>query len=228
MIQDKHKILIVEDDHVLIAKISNFLRNEQFLCTEAQSASKAKRVIVKSRPDLVVLDLNLPDGDGLELLQELRLKDDLPVVVVSGRNADTDKVKGLLVGADDYLTKPFNPNELVLRIRTILKRSHSTQRSSRFDFGEIMVDTEKRTVTQGTKLVKLTSKEFDLLVFLTQNPNKVYSREELLGNVWHSSSKSSKATVTEHVRRLRLKIEQDPASPRHLCAVRSSGYQFVP
>lgn len=227
MIVNKHKILIVEDDPILITKIANFLRKEQFLCTEANSASKAKRVIVKSPPDLVILDLNLPDGDGLQLLQQLRLKNDLPVIVVSGRNAENDRVKGLLTGADDYLTKPFNPNELVLRIRTVLKRSYRSPRGSKVSFGAITVDVESRTVTQGDTLINLTSKEFDLLVFLSKNPNRIYSRDEILANVWSANTKSSKSTVTEHIRRLRLKIEEDPASPRHLCAVRSSGYQFI-
>lgn len=228
MTQGKYKILVVEDDLVLSGKISNFLRKENFLCTEAGSAKKAKRIIVKARPDIVILDLNLPDEDGLSLLSQLRSKDDLPVIVVSGRNNDMDKLKGLSVGADDYITKPFNPAELLLRIKTILKRTYKTSGLSKLSFGSIILDLDTRVVRKDGNVIPLTAKEFDLLVFLSKNPRQVYSREEILENVWNNKTRSSSATVTEHIRRLRLKLEADPASPRHLCAVRSSGYQFIP
>lgn len=228
MSETKYKVLVVEDDKVLANKLSSFLRKENFLCTEALSAAKAKRVIVKARPDIVVLDLNLPDEDGMQLLSQLRSKDDLPVIVVSGRGTDGDKLKGLSVGADDYLTKPFNPSELVLRIKTILKRTYKNPSISKLSFGSILLDLDTRMVRKENRAVPLTAKEFDLLVFLSKNPRHVYSREEILENVWSSKSTSSAATVTEHVRRLRQKLEDDPASPRHLCAVRSSGYQFIP
>lgn len=222
------KILVVEDDDDVRAAICEALRWAGFLCSEAADSARARKVIVKARPDLVVLDLGLPDGDGLELLRDVRLRDDLPIIVVSGRDEEADRLLGLEVGADDYLTKPFSPRELASRARTVLRRSSGVLSGPRVGFGTITIDVDAREVHRGAQQLALTTKEFELLVFLSRHPRSVFTREDLLREVWKSDGDRSPATVTEHVRRLRLKIEQDPASPQHLCAVRGVGYRLVP
>lgn len=226
--QPKQRVLVVEDDQDTRDAVCAALRWAGFLCSEAGDVTRARKVIAKGRPDLVVLDLSLPDGDGLELLRELRLSDDLPILVLSGRGEEADRVVGLELGADDYLTKPFSARELSSRVRTVLRRSSATRNTSRIVFGNISIDVDAREVRRAGDMLALTAKEFDLIVFLARSPRTVYSREDLLREVWHSSDRSGEATVTEHVRRLRLKLEDDPASPRHLCAVRGVGYRLVP
>ena len=228
---DKQKILVVEDDPATREAIISALRWAGFLCTEAGDATRARHVIGNYRPDLVVLDLGLPNGDGLELLTDLRRGDDLPVVVCSGRDSELDRVGGLDVGADDYVTKPFSPRELALRVRSVLRRVGTASASGLnvLSFGDVTIDVDAHEVTLAGKPVSLTAREFDLLVFLARNQRVAFSRAQLLKNVWRNAEKSrSEATVTEHVRRLRRKIGDDNENPRHLCAVRGVGYRLVP
>ena len=228
---DKQKVLVVEDDQNTREAIVTALRWAGFVCTEAADAARARHIIGNHRPDLVVLDLGLPDGDGLELLVELRRNDDLPVVVCSGRDSELDRVGGLDVGADDYVTKPFSPRELALRVRSVLRRvgSAASVGLNVLNFGDITVDVDTHEVTKAGAPVALTAREFDLLVFFARNQRIAFSRAQLLKNVWRNSEKSrTEATVTEHVRRLRRKIGDDNENPRHLCAVRGVGYRLVP
>ena len=224
--EKQYRVLVVDDDADTRAAVLAALRWAGFLCSEAQDVARARKVVTKSRPDAVILDLGLPDGDGMEFLAELRASDDLPVLVVSGRDSEADRVLGLEIGADDYVTKPFSPRELASRVRTVLRRTGTS--SGRVGFGTITIDAEAREVTKGGRSISLTAKEFDLLSFLARHPRSVFSREDLLREVWHTNDPKSEATVTEHVRRLRLKIEEDPSSPRHLSAVRGIGYRLVP
>jgi len=228
---EKQKVLVVEDDPETREAIVTALRWAGFLCTEAGDAARARHIIGNYRPDLVVLDLGLPDSDGLELLADLRRNDDLPVEVCSGRDSELDRVGGLDVGADDYVTKPFSPRELALRVRSVLRRvgSVSTAGLNVLTFGDISIDVDAHEVTKAGKPLPLTAREFDLLVFLARNQRIAFTRSQLLKNVWRSAEKSrSEATVTEHVRRLRRKIGDDNENPRHLCAVRGVGYRLVP
>jgi DNA-binding response OmpR family regulator len=228
---DKQKILVVEDDPDTREAIVTALRWAGFLCTEASDAVRARHVIKNYRPDLVVLDLGLPDSDGLDMLVELRKSDDLPVVVCSGRDSELDRVSGLDVGADDYVTKPFSPRELALRVRSILRRANSLGSGlpNLLTFGSVVIDVDAHEVTVDGETVSLTAREFDLIVFLARNQRIAFSRQQLLKNVWRSSDKDrSEATVTEHVRRLRKKINDDHENPRHLCAVRGVGYRLLP
>ncbi len=228
-IPNEVKVLVVEDDIDVRTATVEALRAAGFLCSEAGDAARARKVIAKARPDLVILDLGLPDSDGLELLRELRTRDDLPVIVVSGRGEENDRVLGLEVGADDYLTKPFSPRELATRSRNVLRRTLSSVTGPRMTFGPITVDVDTRDVRRDGENLALTAKEFDLLAFLARHPRTVFTRVDLLREVWHSDTEHrSEATVTEHVRRLRLKLESDPANPRYLCAVRGVGYRLVP
>lgn len=228
---DKQKVLVVEDDPNTREAIVTALRWAGFLCTEAGDAARARHIIGNYRPDLVVLDLGLPDSDGLELLADLRRNDDLPVVVCSGRDSELDRVGGLDVGADDYVTKPFSPRELALRVRSVLRRvgSSSSVGLNVLNFGDVTIDVDAHEVTKGGKPLSLTAREFDLLVFLARNQRIAFTRAQLLKNVWRDSAKSrTEATVTEHVRRLRRKLGDDKDNPRHLCAVRGVGYRLVP
>jgi two-component system response regulator ResD len=224
------KVLVVDDDAQTRNAMTAGLRREGFLVCEASDVERARRVINKNRPDIVVLDLGLPDGDGLELLRTLRATDNLPVVVCSGRAGESDRLSGLEQGADDYVTKPFSVRELAMRVRVVLRRIKNTPTTpTNLNLGSVVIDVEGREVRKSGTLVQLTAREFELLVFLAKNPRTVYTRAELLTNVWHTATGDrSEATVTEHVRRLRLKLEEDPASPRHLCAVRGVGYRVVP
>jgi two-component system phosphate regulon response regulator PhoB len=227
--QPTFKILVVEDDPQVRASILLALRADGLLCSEAGDAARARRVISKARPDLVVLDLGLPDGDGLDLLRELRTTDDLPVVVCSGRGTENDRVVGLDVGADDYLPKPFSSRELRSRVRSVLRRARSAPPVTVVAFGEAELNLDTREVTLNGEPVSLTAREFELASFLALHPRTVFSRAELLKEVWRASpADKSEATVTEHMRRLRLKLEVDAASPRHLRAVRGVGYRLVP
>lgn len=220
------KILVVEDDPYTREVILVALRASGFLCTAAESSAKASNIVSKLRPDLVVLDLGLPDGDGISFLKSLRVSDDLPVVVCTGRSAEHEVIKGLDIGADDYITKPFSPNELVLRIRNILKRVVSNAPEALLTLGDLSIDPRARTVTKGKTNIKLTVCEFDLLLFLASNPGIVYPREQLLLHVWRANSQKGKvATVTEHVRRLRKKLGDDPAEPTYIKVVRGIGYR---
>lgn len=223
------KVLVVEDDPHARAAILAALRSDGFLCSEAEDAGRARRVIAKARPDLVVLDLGLPDGDGLDLLKEVRQNDDLPMIVCSGRGTENDRILGLDVGADDYLAKPFNARELVSRARSVLRRAQTVPSQPVLRFGNVEINTSTREVTAGGQPVSLTAREFELMAYLAAHPREVFSRADLLRAVWRSAPTSkSEATVTEHVRRLRIKLEADPGAPKHLRAVRGVGYRLVP
>lgn len=223
------KVLVVDDDANTRNTVSAGLRREGFLVCEAGDVARARKVITKSRPDIVILDLGLPDGDGLDLLRVLRATDSLPVVVCSGRAGEEDRLSGLEVGADDYVTKPFSVRELAMRVRVVLRRGRNLAPSpASLQLGTVVIDVDSREVRREGQIVQLTTREFELLAYLARHPRTVFTRAELLANVWHSSGDRSEATVTEHVRRLRMKLEDDPASPRHLCAVRGVGYRAMP
>lgn len=223
------RVLVVDDDPMVSGAVCAALRAAGFVCAEVASADRARRAILRSRPDLVVLDLGLPDLDGLDLLRDLRATDDLPIIVLSGRDSETDRVMGLDIGADDYITKPFSPRELTSRAKSVLRRAKSAPTTGVVSFGDITVDIDAREVIKAGAMVSLTLKEFDLLVFLARHPRTVFTREALLKSVWqHVSSERSEATVTEHMRRLRLKLEADPGNPQHLVAVRGVGYRLLP
>lgn len=223
------RILVVEDDPLVSASIAGELRKNGYQCAEVATGARARNAVAHSRPDLMLLDLGLPDGDGVELLKELRASDPLPVIVISGRDTETDRIRGLDLGADDYITKPFSPREVSSRVTSVLRRSEVSPSRSILRFGDVKIDVNAHEVRKNEKTVSLTAKEFDLLVCLARQPRTVFSRSDLLREVWaNRSGQCSEATVTEHVRRLRLKLEENPSSPRHLCAVRGVGYRLVP
>jgi DNA-binding response OmpR family regulator len=222
-------ILVVDDDPDVRLLLSMYLALDGFHAEEARDAAVAVDAIRRHRPDLVLLDVMMPGRDGLDLLSELRRAGDLPVIMVSARGEETDRVMGLRLGADDYIVKPFSPAELVARISAVLRRRASSTPPSKLEFDGLTLDTVGRNLTVDGRAVSTTTKEFDLLAFLASSPSHVFTRGELLDKVWSSSAEwQDPGTVTEHVRRIRHLIEVDPAKPRRIRTVRGVGYSFEP
>lgn len=222
-------ILVVDDDEAVRSLLVRFLTLDGYEVDQAADASTAVDAITRRRPDLVLLDVVLPGQDGLDLLSELRRHSEIPVILLTGRGDEADRVVGLKLGADDYIVKPFSPAELGARITSVLRRSGATRRPERLQFGDLCLDLGTRELTVRGRVVPATVKEFDLLAFLAASPRQVFSREQLLERVWGSSSEwQNPATVTEHVRRIRRHIESDPHRPRWICTVRGVGYRFEP
>ena len=191
---------------------------------------RAWRRAISTQPDLVVLDLMLPVLDGFEVCRRLRQVVPIPVIMLTARGEEDDRIAGLELGADDYLTKPFSPRELTARVKAVLRRAGGGVGSSSgtaFEAGPIALDVVAHEVRRSGELLALTAKEFDLLAHFMAHPRRAFRREELLEQVW-GWTYGDTATVTVHVRRLREKVEQDPSEPRHLCTVRGVGYRFEP
>lgn len=210
--------------------VSAFLDREGFQVIEARTGSDALEILKAGELSLVILDVMLPEVDGLSILSELRRHSDIPVILLTARAEESDRVVGLELGADDYVVKPFSPRELVARVRTVLKRLQRVETGyERHDFGDLIVDGRTREVFVGGGPVELTPREFELLEFLCSSPRQVFTRVQLLEQVWGSSVDwQDPATVTVHVRRVRQKIEKDLESPRWITTVWGVGYRFEP
>jgi len=226
------RIVVVDDDPTVADVVGRYLRRDGHAVEWVQDGFEALRRVAEEPPDLVVLDLMLPGMDGLEVCRRLRTRWPVPVVMLTALGDETDRLAGLETGADDYVTKPFSPRELALRVRSVLRRSRDAGLPERAGAGSIgdgnlAVDLSAHQVVADGKLVQLTSREYDLLVFLMRNPRKAFTREQLLSEVW-SWTFGDTATVTVHVRRLREKLEPDPALPRRIVTVRGVGYRYEP
>jgi DNA-binding response OmpR family regulator len=222
-------VLVVDDEPIVRDVVVRYLRRDGFTTLEAGDGVAARRLIESSNPELVVLDVMLPGMDGLELCRWIRGRSDLPVILLTARGEEADRIVGLELGADDYVTKPFSPRELATRVRAVLRRTRGAARSDdRLAFGRIVLDGAGRTARRGDETVSLTAKEFDLLWFLASHPRRVFSRDQLMDRVWDYAAAVDTGTVTVHVRRLREKIEDDPAHPRHLKTVWGAGYRLDP
>ena len=196
---------------------------------QAGDGETARSIFERDAPALVVLDVMLPGIDGLELMRWIRDRSNVPVILLTARGEESDRIVGLELGADDYVTKPFSPRELAARVRTVLRRAPEPHIGpERIEFGDIEVETASREVTKNGAPLRLTLKEFDLLSFLASNPNRVFSREQLMDRVWGYEAALDTGTLTVHVRRLREKIEDDPSRPRHFETVWGLGYRFRP
>lgn len=223
------RVLVVDDDADARWLAVEALNEHGFEVSEAGDGIAAGNAIRTRAPDLVVLDLGLPGVGGLDILKELRSRGNLPVILLTGRSAQSDRVVGLELGADDYMVKPFDPRELVARVNAVLRRGRIEPQLSTLDFGHISIDLHTRDVVRDGELVDLTAKEFELLVFLASSARHVFSREQILDNVWDSSALWQDAsTVNEHIHRLRRKIERDPTNPKWIGTVRGAGYRFTP
>lgn len=221
------RILLVDDEPRIREVVANYLRRDGYSVQTAVDGVTARLQVAEFKPDLVVLDLMLPALSGFEVLAEIRRTGDLPVILLTARAEEADRVAGLELGADDYVVKPFSPRELVARVRSVLRRATPKLVSGPVEFDGVEVDVGRRVVTVNGVVVELTAKEFDVLAFLVGNARQVFSRSVLLERVWGSSAEwQDPATVTVHVRRIRMKIEEDPQNPRWLQTVWGVGYRF--
>lgn len=222
-------MLVIDDEPRVREVVATYLEREGFKVSEAADADTARRLLAASEPDLVILDVMFPGASGLDLLHELRRAAETPVILLTARADEADRVLGLELGADDYVVKPFSPRELVARVRSVLRRSNPTPAATILAFDGLEIDTAAREVRVGETAADLTAKEFDLLAFMASNPRQVFSRGQLLEHVWDSSPEwQDPATVTVHVRRVRHKIEPDPTEPRWLQTAWGVGYRFQP
>ena len=214
-------ILVVEDDPTISEVVARYLQREGYEAEIALDGEEALSRAAEINPDLVVLDLMLPKIDGYEVCRLLRAKGAVPIIMLTAKGEETDKLVGLNLGADDYMTKPFSPRELVARVKAVLRRSAMPPVDSGdiLRYPDLSIDPRTRGVIANDRDVELTAKEFDLLLFLARYPGRVFNREQLLNDVWDYAFVGDSSTVTVHMRRLREKIERDPARPRHLLTV---------
>jgi DNA-binding response OmpR family regulator len=225
------RVLVVDDDPTVAEVVARYLARDGHDVMCVADGRTALRRALDEPPDLVVLDLMLPGMDGLEVCRRLRETSTVPIVMLTALGAETDRLVGLETGADDYVTKPFSPRELALRVRSVLRRARGalvpTGPSGPLRDGGLVVDVSAHEAELGGKQLALTSREFDLLAFLLRHPRQAFTREELLERVWDWTFGDS-STVTVHVRRLREKIEDDPTTPRRIVTVWGVGYRYEP
>jgi len=221
-------VLVVDDEPSVRDVVVRYLRQAGYRTLEAGDGDDARALLEQEMPSLIILDLMLPGMDGLSLCRWVRERSELPVIMITALGEETDRLAGLELGADDYLTKPFSPRELVARVKAVLRRSSPPASAQPIEFGKLVIDPARREVRRAGTPLRLTTLEFDLLWFLATNPNRVFERGELMNNVWGYTSELDTGTVTVHMRRLRAKIEEDPSRPRHLETVWGSGYRLTP
>jgi DNA-binding response OmpR family regulator len=222
-------VLVVDDEPIVREVAVRYLEQEGYRTLEAGDGDSARALLEAGAPSVVVLDLMLPGMDGLALCRWIRARSNLPVIMVTALGEEADRLTGLEVGADDYLVKPFSPRELVARVKAVLRRSTPDQAKAEvIEAGDLVIDAGSREARKSGTPLNLTALEFDLLWFLAGHPNRVFGRAELMERVWGYTSALDTGTVTVHVRRLRAKIEDDPARPRHLETVWGAGYRFTP
>jgi len=225
------KILIVDDDDTIRKIVAASLKSEGYLVFSAASGQEGMELLKKVQPDLVILDLMLPDADGYDICFAIRKESDIPIVILSAKSEELDKVVGFRMGVDDYVTKPFSSTELALRVKAILRRFYNGNGEknvpSRVSYGDLEIDLKKREVLIEGEPVKLTTKEFDLLWFLATHPNQVFTREELSNQVWEDYYTGNPGTINVLVCRLRDKIEKNPSNPKYIYTVWGVGYKFV-
>ena len=222
------KILVVDDEELLVKGIRFNLQNEGYDVITGATGLEAVMLTQSERPDLVVLDVMMPEMDGLTACGKIREFSNVPIILLTAKVQDMDKLMGFDHGADDYLTKPFNILELKARIRALLRRSKGTSSTTKafLTIGNIKLDLNARNAYRSDELVDLTAKEFDVIEFLMRNPNHVYSREALLDTIWAYEYRSDIRTVDVHIRRLREKLEENPAEPQYIMTKWGVGYYF--
>jgi two-component system response regulator ResD len=227
----RDRVLIVDDEEIVRDVLVRYLEREGFAVDTAADGAAAVELAATDAPDLVVLDLMLPKVDGLEVFRRIRERSDVPVVMLTAKGDEVDRLVGLELGADDYVSKPFSPREVVARIRAVLRRvdrASNGLEDRRIVAGRLEIDRDRREVRRDGEALPLTRKEFDLLELLAAHPGRTFSRADLLERVWDFAWVGDSSTVTVHVRRLRSKIEEDPSAPRHVVTVWGVGYRFEP
>ncbi len=231
--EPQRRVLIVDDEASLREVLGQYLRLEGFLTLEAADGVEAIQVAQRTPPDLIVLDLMLPGIDGVEVCRRLRELTAAPILMLTARREEVDKLEGFQAGADDYVTKPFSPREVMMRVRAIMRRLEMTTVPAMaldgvLRIGALVISPQTRAVERDGQPLEITTKEFDLLYFLARRPRQVFTRQQLLDHVWDFTYYGDPSTVTVHIRRLREKVESDAANPRHIKTVWGVGYKFEP
>jgi DNA-binding response OmpR family regulator len=224
-------IYVIEDEPSIAEVVNLYLRRAGYQVMILSDGQSAMDALAHQLPDLVVLDLMLPNVDGLTITRWLRDRSDIPIIMLTARRDEADRIAGLEMGADDYVIKPFSPQELVSRIRAVLRRTHAGSEAASdrpLVYETLCIDPQTRLVTAGDQEISLTAKEFDMLWLLARHPRQVFTRDQLLERVWGLSDFIDPGTVTVHVRRLREKVEADPSNPEHILTVWGVGYKFEP
>ena len=223
-------ILVVDDEPMVREVVTAYLDRDGFTTIEASDGSQALKMVEERTPDLIILDVMLPSVDGYSVLAELRKHTQVPVILLTARSQEVDRVLGLELGADDYVVKPFSPRELVARVRSVLRRTSPQQRPAPvLEYGGLTIDGPSREVVMDGDVIEMPPLEFDVLLHLASSPRHVFTRAELLEQVWGSSAEwQDPSTVTVHVRRIRQKIEADPDEPKRIITVWGKGYRFEP
>ena len=225
-------ILVVEDEASIAEVVSLYLKRAGFNVQIASDGRQAMGILERQIPDFVILDLMLPEVDGLSLTRWLRDRSDVPIIMLTARREEIDRISGLELGADDYVVKPFSPQELVSRVRAVMRRlgreQDAVENERTLSFGDLSIDPKSRVVMVKDSAIELTAKEFDMLYLLARHPKQVFTREQLLERIWGGAQYIDPGTVTVHVRRLREKIETDASKPMRLLTVWGVGYKFEP
>jgi DNA-binding response OmpR family regulator len=230
VVPEDARVLVVDDEPIVRDVLARYLRRDGFEVETAADGQAALNAVAARRPDLVVLDLMLPRIDGLEVFRRIRAHDEMAVIMLTARGTETDRVVGLELGADDYVTKPFSPREMVARVRAVLRRGssaeHRVPHAPALSFDDLVIDPRSREVHVRGETVALTPREFDVLHLLASSPRTVFTRDRLLDELWDTAFEGDPSTVTVHIRRLREKIERDPSKPERLVTVWGVGYRF--
>ena len=222
-------ILVVDDEPEIVRLLRSYLEKDGYRVVTAYNGEDALYVARHEKPDLVVLDILMPKMDGLAFTRRVRREQDVPIIMLTARAEETDRIVGLEMGADDYVTKPFSPREVVARVRAVLRRAQPTPEAPPIlRVGPVVLDRAEHTVTVGEELVELTPTEFDILETLMKEPGRVFSRGEILEAVHGVAFEAYERTVDAHVKNLRQKIEPDPTTPRYVLTVRGAGYRLNP
>jgi len=223
----REKILVVDDERKIVDLVRMYLEKDGYRVLAAYDGRQAVELSRRERPALVVLDLNLPEVDGLEVCRAIRRESAVPIVMLTARDEDTDKILGLELGADDYVTKPFSPRELVARVRAVLRRTQGADaKNERIEAGDIVVDLPRHEARRGGEILDLTPTEFRLLEVMAGDPGRVFTRLQLLDRVQGEAYEGYERTIDVHVKNLRQKLEKDSASPRYIITVHGVGYKF--
>ncbi|MFC0522014.1 response regulator transcription factor [Pontibacillus salicampi] len=223
-----YTILLAEDDENIVDVCRRYLEREGYEVLIARDGMEAMDTWKKKKPDAVILDIMMPYKSGLDIAEEIRFDDDIPVMLLTALGQEKDRLFGLSIGVDDYITKPFSPRELVLRLKNVLRRYDrpAKQKSKHVSFADVTIDYSRRLVTKGGKPVEMTAKEFDLLWFFIEHEAQVFSRSQLLEKIWGYEYEGDTNTVNVHIRKLREKIEEEPAHPQFIHTVWGIGYKF--
>jgi two-component system, OmpR family, response regulator RegX3 len=223
----KPKVLVVEDERAISEPLAEHLDREGFETQVAGTIEAATASFNNGAPDLILLDVMLPDGDGRDLCRQIRARSDVPIIMLTARGEEIDKIVGLELGADDYVVKPFSAGELVARMRAIMRRGRSTARLGPIDVGPIHLDPASRTVSKEGEPIELAAKEFDLLHMLMANAGQVVRREDIMDEVWDPHWFGPTKTLDVHISWLRKKLEDEPSNPRYITTVRGVGFKFA-